>query len=113
VAASPAEAVIWHPISGTTFSNTDWYCSSNVRTTSAHGALEAYFTSLPTGSGLRFGVANWQNCSVLSYSDFSTLNNSQEIGFLDSNTQFKNIFRRLTSCQAWYCSHTFGGQELY
>jgi len=114
VSASPALAAAWHPISGETYSNTNWYCSANVRTKVNTGDVEAYFNYLPSPvrGGIRFGVANWQNCSLLDYSDFTITGNSQDIGYLQNNTQFKNIFRRNQTCQTG-CVHTFGGAEYY
>jgi hypothetical protein len=112
---SPAQAASWRPISGETYSNTNWYCSSTIRVKELTGSIEAYFNYLPSplGNGLRFGVGN-TGCSLLSFDDFDTLGNSQTVMLsMQNRQQFKNMFRRLTACQSWSCSHTFGGGEYY
>lgn len=112
--ASPALAAAWHPISGETYSNTNWYCSANVRQMTYTGDVEAYFNYLPSPrrGGLVFGVANWTNCSSYGYSTFTVTGNSQDLAYLRSGNQFKNIFRRAQTCQTG-CVHTFGGGEYY
>jgi hypothetical protein len=115
VPASPAQAASWHAISGETYSNTQYYCSANVRVKEYYGSIEAYFNTLPSplGNGLRFGVAEtW--CSLINFSDFTLTGNSQVVAYNIPNEKlFKNMYRRLTSCQSYFCSHTFGGGEYY
>lgn len=113
--ASPANAASWHNISGETYSNTSWYYSDNTRVKAGYGLISAEFYYLPNYGGMRFGYTSALGSVVLGASNFTTTYNEQNLGLTErsSGYEFRNAFRRLQSCQAWYCLHTFSGREWY
>lgn len=96
MAPGTALAASWVPISGTVYSNGNWYTSTNVRTKSGTTAVKVQFNNLP-GGGLKFYIKNYNTgvrLGIIGY--FPPTGPTTLASSVSGGTKFVTVFAQQT-----------------
>ncbi len=101
----------WNPISGTAYSNGNWFTSSNVRTVhSGAGSIKVSFNTLPKG-GLSFYAKNYNTGLRIGSIVYAPPLTTQTLGSAAGGTPFVNVFKLTNTGKG--TPYNFDGSEFY
>jgi hypothetical protein len=110
MAPGTAVAAAWTPISGTAYSNGNWFTSTNVRTKSGTTSVQAQFSTLPA-NGLKFYIKNYNSGAMIGSIKYFPPSSAQTLASsVGGGTQFVTVFALVSSGGSQY---NFSGSLYY